>query len=390
MTKQSIVRLLAGALLLAPGAAQLLAQKGSGKADGLGLGFPTMTDKTHETGDAGKTPSSGSPHMQGFWNVSASTALAKNSSLATVVTPLLPAGTTLAADAAGFVSVGEFISALHISQNLSIPFASLQAELTGKNAVSLGQAIHILDPSLSRSAVRADVRTADREAESNFDTARIDNELANNPSLAAAVQALLPAGTNLDAAAAGFVDLHQFLATANAAYDLNISFSALKAAMTGANHDSLEQAIQSVDPTLASSAVKTGARTAQQQATMDIGDARLENQLATNTKFSSLVTPLLPAGTNLQAAAAGFDNTRQFLIAVNLSADLKISFSQLKADVTGSSPMTFEQALGKLLPGAGEATINADIRTANQQTASDLQTAFGISWTGKGDLALGH
>jgi hypothetical protein len=54
--------------------------------------------------------------------------------------------TTLKNDASGFKNFGQFVAAVHVSQNLDIPFADLKAKMTGPNAVSLGKAIQELKP----------------------------------------------------------------------------------------------------------------------------------------------------------------------------------------------------------------------------------------------------
>jgi hypothetical protein len=82
--------------------------------------------------------------------------------LVTKVTPLLPKNTTLQTASAGFKNQGQFISALHVSRNLNIPFSSLKTEMTGPDHLSLGQAIHKLRPT-------ADSRTATKKAEHEAD-----------------------------------------------------------------------------------------------------------------------------------------------------------------------------------------------------------------------------
>ena len=67
-------------------------------------------------------------------------------SLATKVQPLLPSGTDIATASTGFKNLGQFIAAVHVSNNLSIPFDSLKGKVTGASAESLGQAIHELKP----------------------------------------------------------------------------------------------------------------------------------------------------------------------------------------------------------------------------------------------------
>jgi hypothetical protein len=53
---------------------------------------------------------------------------------------------TLKNDASGFKSFGQFVAAVHVSQNLGISSSALRAEMTGQNAVSLGNAIQGLRP----------------------------------------------------------------------------------------------------------------------------------------------------------------------------------------------------------------------------------------------------
>ena len=54
---------------------------------------------------------------------------------------------TLKSDASGFKNFGQFVAAVHVSNNLDIPFSDLQAKMTGPDAVSLGKAIEELKPS---------------------------------------------------------------------------------------------------------------------------------------------------------------------------------------------------------------------------------------------------
>lgn len=70
---------------------------------------------------------------------------------------MLPAGMTLNQAALGFKNQGQFIAALHVSQNLGIPFANLKTQMVDKH-MSLGQSIQSLKPS-------ANATTATKEAE---------------------------------------------------------------------------------------------------------------------------------------------------------------------------------------------------------------------------------
>jgi hypothetical protein len=73
---------------------------------------------------------------------------------------MLPATMTLNTASAGFRNQGQFIAAVHVSQNLGIPFADLRAAMLGlpkpgttttgttsPSPMSLGQAIQTLKPS---------------------------------------------------------------------------------------------------------------------------------------------------------------------------------------------------------------------------------------------------
>jgi hypothetical protein len=215
--------------------------------------------------------------------MNASTQLANNAALSARIQPLLPSGSTIATASAGFKSQGEFIAALHISQNLGIPFDQLKADLTQAHPDSLGQAIHALRPDLSRSTVKSDVRTARLQADQDTDAAQIANTLSSNATLSARAQALLPSGTNVQTAAAGFEDARQFLLVEHIAQDLNISFAQLKTDITGTNPMSLRQAISTLRPDLSSATITTDLATARQETTTDLQAAGIsgrETQMA--------------------------------------------------------------------------------------------------------------
>jgi hypothetical protein len=93
------------------------------------------------------------------------TQIEQNPRLMSRLQPLLPSGTTLESAAQGFRNEGQFIAALHVSQNLKIPFTDLKAEMTGKDRDSLGQAIHELRPN---GDAKAAAKTAEQEAETDI------------------------------------------------------------------------------------------------------------------------------------------------------------------------------------------------------------------------------
>jgi hypothetical protein len=203
-------------------------------------------------------------------NVNISTRLASNPALSARVQPLLPAGFTAATASAGFRNQGQFIAALHVSRNLGIPFDQLKAELTEKHPDSLGQAVHDLRPDLSRSTVRGDVRMAKLQAEQDIDAAELATRLSKNATLATRAQALLPTGTSLQTAAAGFEDARQFLLVEHVACDLNISFAQLKAEVTGANPISLKEAVSGLRPDLGAAAIRSDLAVARQETKVDL------------------------------------------------------------------------------------------------------------------------
>ncbi len=46
----------------------------------------------------------------------------------------------------GFKNLGECVAAVHVSNNLNIPFADLKSRMTGTNPEALGKAIQDLKP----------------------------------------------------------------------------------------------------------------------------------------------------------------------------------------------------------------------------------------------------
>jgi hypothetical protein len=70
--------------------------------------------------------------------------LTQNPRLADNLSKLLPAAPTFRFAASGFRNLGEFVSAVHVSNNLGIPFADLKTRMLAGD--SLGTAIHALKP----------------------------------------------------------------------------------------------------------------------------------------------------------------------------------------------------------------------------------------------------
>jgi hypothetical protein len=280
VVKRSVILGTAFVYLLGLGGGPLLAQKGMGKMGSSGMGSMGSSEagksSTHSTGaNARSVGPAGQMHSAGM---SVSTKLANNAALSARIQPLLPAGSTIATASAGFPNQGEFIAALHVAQNVGIPFAQLKADLTQPHPDSLGQAIHALRPDLSRSTVKSDVRTARLQADQDMDAAQLANTLSSNTTLAGRAQALLPAGTNVHTAAAGFEDAHQFVLVEHIAHDLNISFDQLKTDVTGTKPMSLRQAISTLRPDLSSATIATDLATARQETNTDLQAAGISGR----------------------------------------------------------------------------------------------------------------
>jgi hypothetical protein len=181
------------------------------------------------------------------------------------VTNLLkPTGLSLNDATSGFKNQGQFMAALHVSNNLQIPFKSLQDDMTNKK-LSLGQSIQNLHKTVDADK---EVEHAERQAnddlketngakDSDHDSHQgsrvstsIVTRITNNPTLDAKVTALLSAtgAPSLTKAAAGFRNTEQFLAALHAAKNLGITFTQLQAEMTGKDHDSLSTAIHELKP----------------------------------------------------------------------------------------------------------------------------------------------
>src|SRR6184192_2166897 len=83
-------------------------------------------------------------------------------------------------------------------------------------------------------------------------------------------------------------------------------------------------------------------------------EANFEQRIEQNPALKSKLQSMLPAGTDLKTAATGFRNQGQFIAALHVSKNLGIPFDQLKAKMTGSTPMSLGQAIHALKPNMSE------------------------------------
>src|SRR5438093_9436930 len=109
----------------------------------------------------------------------------RNPGLKSKIESLLPPNTDYKTALSGFKNDGQFIAALHVSKNLGIPFDQLKATMlgttpqltattarstttgsttTGSKPMSLGQAIHTLQPNLSEKDAQKEADTAENQA----------------------------------------------------------------------------------------------------------------------------------------------------------------------------------------------------------------------------------
>ena len=192
--------------------------------------------------------------------------------------------------------------------------------------------------------------------------------ITNNAALSSRVQTLLPSGESISNAAAGFEDQGQFIAAAHAAHNLNIPFDQLKAQMTGKDQSSLGKAIQKLRPDLDGKDVKENVKLAGQQSSRDIAQAsakgkdRVATSIASDSKLAARLTGLLPPGTTLTQAAAGFKNQGQFIAALEASKNLGIPFADLQDRVTAG------ESLGAAIHGLKPAMATADVDTSVETT----------------------
>jgi hypothetical protein len=103
--------------------------------------------------------------------------LAKNPTLSARIQSLLPPGISLQAASAGFRDEAEFVTALHVSHNLNIPFNELKANLTGPKHHTLTGALHDLRPELRTGGINHQMKRAAQQAQTDLQQA---GELAEN------------------------------------------------------------------------------------------------------------------------------------------------------------------------------------------------------------------
>lgn len=82
-----------------------------------------------------------------------------NQRLSVRVAELIPPGMSLDQASSGFRNTGQFVAALHVAKNLSIPFSDLRARMIA-GGEPLGEAIRMLRPTMEESEIEAQVAAA--------------------------------------------------------------------------------------------------------------------------------------------------------------------------------------------------------------------------------------
>jgi hypothetical protein len=83
----------------------------------------------------------------------------------------------------------------------------------------------------------------------------------------------------------------------------------------------------------------------------------VQQKLQQNANLASKVAARLPQGTDLMSAAAGFNNLGQLVAAVNVSNNLQVSFTELKAKLMNG--MSLGQAIQAVRPLTASPTVEA-------------------------------
>jgi hypothetical protein len=165
--KRSTILLAAFAVLVCLAGIPLFAQHGGGHGGvaggGSGMGGGAGTGRSdmrryERMGIDTQGPSSTA-------NKRPAEVLSKNAKLASKLESLLPAGTNLQDAASGFKNFGQFVAAVHVANNLGIPFDQLKNKLVGTGSESLGKAIHDLRPDING---KAEAKKAHKQADADI------------------------------------------------------------------------------------------------------------------------------------------------------------------------------------------------------------------------------
>jgi len=95
------------------------------------------------------------------------------------------------------------------------------------------------------------------------------------------------------------------------------------------------------------------------------GKDRVATSIASDSKLAARLTGLLPPGTTLTQAAAGFKNQGQFIAALEASKNLGIPFADLQDRMTAGESLG--AAIHGLKPAMSAADVDTSVETAEKQ-----------------------
>ena len=157
------------ALFVAGSTVDVQAQRGAGIGHGsapthVGQGRPATAGRPdtagRPAGATGKPTTTGKPESAGRPTIA--DRLSRDHGLATQLQKLFPMDTDLVKASEGFDNLGQFVAAAHVADNNpNFTFEELAAKLHDGDGMSLGAAIHALDP---HADVETEVETAQTQA----------------------------------------------------------------------------------------------------------------------------------------------------------------------------------------------------------------------------------
>lgn len=132
-------------------------------------GGPGMMDSSNGHGNGmGTTSETMNSRANGIAKSSPDTILSRNTQLSSNLDKLLPEGTTAQQACSGYKNLGQCVAAIHVANNLGIPFTDLKAKTTGSGSVSLGKAIHELKPDVN---AKTEIKKAKKQTQADLKTA---------------------------------------------------------------------------------------------------------------------------------------------------------------------------------------------------------------------------
>jgi hypothetical protein len=100
----------------------------------------------------------------GKGNQTIATRIEGNQVVSARVKRILPPGQSIDQASSGFKNQNQFVSALHASQNLNIPFEQLKEKMTGDKPMSLGNAVRALRPDMPQDQAKKEIKKAEAMA----------------------------------------------------------------------------------------------------------------------------------------------------------------------------------------------------------------------------------